>query len=132
MRILALIISLATGIFAVANAALQDPDTEYLSYQQNVQFRDASTGMQFHVKSINPWNVILMNSLPVTYVDCDCYFDYINHILVEDDGYTSVQGGEYRGDVVIPDAVVYNGTLYYVDRISYGAFSNCTELTGLE
>lgn len=37
-------------------------------------------------------------------------------------------GGDYKGDVVIPETVEYNGTAYNVTEIGYGAMAKCTEL----
>lgn len=39
---------------------------------------------------------------------------------------------KYKGDVKIPETIVYNGTEYQVTRIESGAFVGCTELTSVE
>ena len=38
---------------------------------------------------------------------------------------------EYTGSVVIPESVTYNGTIYSVTSIGYGAFDGCTGLTSI-
>ena len=39
--------------------------------------------------------------------------------------------GKYSGDIVIPDSVVYNDTIYYVRSIGHGAFRDCRDLVSV-
>jgi len=41
-------------------------------------------------------------------------------------------GGDYSGDVVIPESVEYNGVTYTVIGIRHSTFYNCTALTSIE
>ena len=45
--------------------------------------------------------------------------------------YYSSYPDEYTGSVVIPESVTYNGTIYSVTSIGYGAFGGCTGLTSI-
>ena len=45
--------------------------------------------------------------------------------------YYSSYPNEYTGSVVIPESVTYNGTIYSVTSIGYGAFGGCTGLTSI-
>ena len=45
--------------------------------------------------------------------------------------YYSSYPDEYTGNVVIPESVTYNGTIYSVTSIGYGAFGGCTGLTSI-
>ena len=55
------------------------------------------------------------NEVTVTYAG-EYYYDYNN---------------EYSGNVTIPATVTYNGTIYSVTSIGYGAFYRCTGLTSV-
>ena len=61
----------------------------------------------------------MLASAQTVAIDGVCYTLYGNYAKVVNNS----QG--YRGDVVIPDVVTYNGVEYPVTRIGYWAFSNC-------
>ena len=45
--------------------------------------------------------------------------------------YLGSYGASYKGSIVIPETVTYNGTTYSVTSIGYGAFTNSTGLTSV-
>ena len=55
-----------------------------------------------------------------------------NTVAVTYKGDSYSQYNEYYGNVVIPEVVNHEGIAYSVTRIGYGAFSDCTSLTGIE
>ena len=58
--------------------------------------------------------------------------DGINYLIRG--GVVGVIAGEekYKGDIKIPETIVYEGVEYQVTRIEQSAFKDCTELTSLE
>ncbi len=42
-----------------------------------------------------------------------------------------MNGGDYTGDVIIPETVEYSGVTYFVTEIGYGAMVNCDKLTSV-
>lgn len=51
--------------------------------------------------------------------------------LIESNEVTVVAGGNYRGDMVIPGTVVYEGKEYVVTAIGKEAFKGCADLTSI-
>lgn len=115
---------------AAVSAYAQDGDSKIVgAYIQKVDFVDPATGLQFAIKSYDPCYVSLMNSGEL-YVS--------NHVEIAerdlyrfDEGYMNMPAGEYSGDVVIPDMVQKDRAIFTVQRISYGTFNQCTELTSV-
>ena len=60
--------------------------------------------------------------------------DGITYELITKGKQAKVVAGDtkYRGDIVIPESVEYNGATYSVTSISSGAFSGCSGLTSVE
>lgn len=128
-KILLLILLIAA---ALPLRAAIDPDGwgSFLTYTQKVDFKDPATGLNFAINSINPFNVSLMGSVEIEwgdYSDCDCP---VKHIYEFND-FEGLPTNEYSGDLVIPDFVLHNGTMWGVSRISMGCFNQCTELTSV-
>lgn len=44
---------------------------------------------------------------------------------------TSYSSSPYSGDIVIPDTIVHNGRVYYVQGVGDGAFSGCSTITSV-
>lgn len=45
---------------------------------------------------------------------------------------TVIQGGNYTGDITIPDSIVYEDVTCYVTSIGVAAFANCHDLTSIK
>lgn len=54
------------------------------------------------------------------YQPCDCIY-FMAHM----------KGGDYTGDVVIPETIENDGTVYNVTEIGYGAMTHCAGLTSV-
>ena len=65
------------------------------------------------------WANIEQTEVAVTYYSYSSYYGY------------NYYNTDYKGNVVIPGSVVYNGNTYNVTSIGYNAFSRCTELTSV-
>lgn len=42
-----------------------------------------------------------------------------------------IDGNTYKGEIIIPASVSYNGNIYGVTSIGYSAFDNCPSLTSV-
>ena len=75
----------------------------------------AAYAYDFEVDSIY-YNITNDNEASVTYKQKTAYA-YLN---------------DYRGDVTIPETVIYNGITYYITAIGYNAFRDCYALTSAD
>ena len=78
-------------------------------------------------------SLAVLLSLPMLAVEVE--IDGINYDLVAKAKQATVvakSSGNYSGEVVIPESVVYEGAAYSVTSIGGSAFSDCRGLTSIE
>ena len=76
--------------------------------------------------------LLLLCALPLTVSAYEFMVDGIAYF--RNYGTTSVtvtSGGDYSGEIIIPEEVSYNGTTYSVTHIGDHAFGGCTEMTSV-
>ena len=75
----------------------------------------------------------LLLSLPTVVGAYDFMADGIYYNVVDDHAMVTNNGqtGCYSGDIVIPETITHDGTIYQVTAIGDSAFKNCTALTSI-
>ena len=75
--------------------------------------------------------LLLMVSLGARSEIIEATIDGLNYSLDTEKSEATVTGGDYKGDIVIPKSVEYEGSIFLVTSIGDGAFWNCFYLTSI-
>lgn len=70
------------------------------------------------------------NSMAEDFYSDEIYYNFLSDSTVEVTN-SSISSSSYKGNIVIPEKVNYNGFLYTVTSIGESAFYNCPDLTSI-
>lgn len=109
-------------------ASAQDRETYVFdgSFTPKESGTDSGTGLNFWVKSIQPYEAVVMGSQLLTFTGRPD-----EETLVPDEAYTAFAPADYSGHIDLTSGACLDELWFNIVGVGYGAFANCTEVTSV-